>query len=64
MDAMKTEVEPLPETLLDGQSNRESDRESVKPAGEPEHRHFSPDPMGRTDRYRLVTPYRLPPLEV
>jgi hypothetical protein len=24
-------------------------------------RHFSPDPMGRTDRYRLVTPYGLSP---
>ena len=25
--------------------------------------HFSPDPMHYTDRYRLVTPYRLTPLD-
>ena len=26
----------------------------------PEFDHFSPDPLQQTDRYRLVTPYRLP----
>ncbi len=26
----------------------------------PDFENFSPDPLHQTDRYRLVTPYRLP----
>jgi hypothetical protein len=35
----------------------ERDRQVSSPI---EARHFSPDPYRMTDRYRLVTPYRLP----
>ena len=43
-------------------------REAAKPSEDPkvqairehaESKPFSPDPMGDTDRYRLVTPYQL-----
>ena len=38
--------------------------EAAKPAKDPkpatpEAKPFSPDPLGETDRYRLVTPYQL-----
>ena len=32
-------------------------------SGDAEAEHFSPDPHKRTDRYRLVTPFSLPPLD-
>jgi hypothetical protein len=65
MEAIKTEVEQVPQSSTERQPEVTApDRDTTLNPHDRDARQFSPDPMGQTDRYRLVTPYRLPRLEV
>ncbi len=62
MHALETEMEAAHRVTANGQpreldSNRP--KTTAEAAVERQAEHFSPDPLKRTDRYRLVTPYRL-----
>ncbi len=58
MYGIQTEVEQTPEESADRRPEV-SPQDPVNPARQRQDPPFSPDPMQRTDRYRLVTPYRL-----
>ena len=58
MHGIETELEEAPEETADRQPEA-STQDFANPSGDQQPRPFSPDPMQRTDRYRLVTPYRL-----
>ena len=58
MHGIETELEQAPEESADRRPIVEP-KDPMEPAPERQWRPFSPDPMQRTDRYRLVTPYRL-----
>lgn len=63
MNALETELQQAGARKPGSDPHRKPEaREAMvttRPSGA---NHFSPDPMHNTDRYRLVTPYRLPQL--
>ena len=58
MHGIKTELEQTPEESADRRPEV-CPQDPVNPARQRQGQPFSPDPMQRTDRYRLVTPYLL-----
>lgn len=63
MNALETESQRAKAGETGPDTHRPEPRRGEDTARPPGASHYSPDPMHYTDRYRLVTPYRLPPLD-
>ena len=62
MHALETELDVAHQRAPNSQP-RDVDSRPLRAEAQDRAEHFSPDPMCHTDRYRLVTPYRLSHLD-
>ena len=64
MQALESELEQSRRHAARASARKTEPRREDQPVGDEQERwHFSPDPLHDTDRYKLVTPYRLPRLD-